>query len=35
MKGWHIGIVLALAIGYILGILYPSIGQSLRAKAGV
>lgn len=35
MKSWHIGIVVALVVGYALGILFPSIGTSLRSKAGV
>ena len=35
MKSWHVGIVVALVVGYALGILFPSIGTSLRAKAGV
>lgn len=34
MKSWHLGIVLALLIGYAVGILFPSVGQSLKAKIG-
>lgn len=35
MKGWHLGILVAVLIGYALGILFPGVGQSVRAKVGV
>lgn len=35
MKSWHWGIIIAVLIGYVVGVMYPAIGQSLKAKAGL
>lgn len=35
MKSWHFGLILAILAGYILGIFFPSVGTSLKAKLGV
>lgn len=32
MKSWHIGIVLAVVIGYVLGVMFPSVGQTIKSK---
>lgn len=34
MKSWHIGIVVALIIGYAIGVLFPAVGQGVKAKIG-
>jgi hypothetical protein len=34
MKNWHLGIIVALIVGYAAGILFPSVGNTLRAKIG-
>jgi hypothetical protein len=35
MKGWHWGLVIAVLVGYALGIIFPSIGQSVKSKVGM
>ncbi len=35
MKSWHIGIIVAVLVGYALGIFFPSVGLTLKAKTGL
>ena len=35
MKGWHIGLIVAVIIGYLVGIKFPATGQSLLSKVGM
>lgn len=35
MKGWHIGIIVAVLIGYFVGVMFPSVGNTVKAKLGV
>lgn len=34
MKGWHWGVIIAVAVGYALGVLFPGIGTSIKSKIG-
>ena len=34
MKSWHWGIIVALLIGYLVGVKFPSTGASLLGKIG-
>lgn len=34
MKGWHWGIIIAVLVGYALGVYFPSVGASLKSKVG-
>ena len=35
MKSWHLGIIVAVLIGYALGIFFPGVGQTAKAKLGL
>lgn len=35
MKGWHIGVIVTLLIGYFLGVQYPSVGKTALGKVGL
>lgn len=35
MKSWHVGIVVAVLIGYVLGVMFPAVGNSLKSKVGL
>ena len=35
MKSWHWGIIIAVIIGYFVGVMFPAVGQQLKAKVGV
>ena len=34
MKSWHWGIIVALLIGYLVGVKFPATGASLLSKVG-
>jgi hypothetical protein len=34
MKSWHLGIVIALVVGYAIGVMWPSIGNTVKSKIG-
>jgi hypothetical protein len=35
MKGWHLGGIVLLIIAYLIGVKYPSVGQSALSKVGL
>ena len=35
VKGWHIGLIVALVIAYFVGVKFPSIGQAALGKVGL
>ena len=35
MKGWHIGGIILLLIAYLVGVKYPSFGNSALSKVGL
>jgi len=35
MKGWHIGIIVALLVAYLVGVKFPSTGQMVLGKVGL
>jgi hypothetical protein len=35
MKSWHIGLIVAVIIGYLVGVKFPATGQSLLSKVGM
>jgi hypothetical protein len=34
MKSWHLGIVVAIIVGYAIGVIWPAWGVALKAKLG-
>lgn len=34
-KAWHLGIVVAVIVGYVLGVVWPGPGAMVRGKIGV
>lgn len=34
MKSWHWGVIIAVVIGYALGVLFPSFGATIKSKIG-
>ena len=35
MKAWHWGLILAIAVAYLVGVKYPSIGANVLGKVGL
>lgn len=35
MKTWHLGLVLALVVAYLVGVKFPSVGAGLLSKVGL
>lgn len=35
MKSWHFGIIIAVLVGYALGLYFPAIGNKVRGTVGV
>lgn len=35
MKSWHLGMLVLLVVAYLVGVKYPSIGQSALSKVGL
>lgn len=34
MKSWHIGVIIALVVVYLIGVKYPQAGQMVLSKVG-
>jgi hypothetical protein len=32
MKAWHWGVIIAVLAGYVLGVMFPSVGNTLKSK---
>jgi hypothetical protein len=35
VKSWHWGIIIAVIVGYALGLYFPTFGNSLKSKVGL
>ena len=35
MKAWHLGLVVALIVAYLIGVKFPSVGTTVLGKVGM
>ena len=35
MKGWHLGLIVIVLVAYLVGVKYPSYGQSALSSVGL
>lgn len=35
MKSWHIGLVVAILVAYLVGVKFPALGQAALSKVGM